>query len=543
MGLVDDLRGARAAYERRDWLAAYQQLSGLDQDGLAADDFVALATTAHLLGRRNDCVQALQRAYRAHVDAGETQRSVRDAFWLALVLMMAGEGAVAGGWRARGERLLDGLGEDTVERGYLRMIRMLEHVAVGEFEQAHEAAVAITDDGRRFDDPDLVAVGLNAQGRGLTMAGQVQEGLRLLDEAMVGVLAGEVSSPIFAGIVYCSMVEACGWVSDFGRMGEWTHALSEWCEVQPGLVAFTGQCAVHRGQLLRLHGSWPEALDELARAAERYAAAGGGPAVGLAHAERADVLRLQGRYDAAQAAFEEAARCGHDGQPGRMLLALAQGRTDAAGSAAQRMLSENTDPVSRSRMLPAAVEALHAGGRLEEMEALSEELAALASSFGSPALYGAAGHATARVALGRGRAEDALAAIRPAVAAWTSVAAPYEVARCRVVTGQALEVLGDSESSRTELEEARSAFARLGAVPDQRAVERLLGEAEAPGGLSPREVEVLRLVAAGQSNPEIAATLVLSEKTVARHLSNIFTKLGVGSRTAAAAFAYEHDLR
>ncbi|HEU5448362.1 MAG TPA: helix-turn-helix transcriptional regulator, partial [Acidimicrobiia bacterium] len=156
-------------------------------------------------------------------------------------------------------------------------------------------------------------------------SGRVAEGLRLLDEAMVGVLAGEVST-LFSGMVYCSAIEACQEVADFGRADEWTHALSSWCESQPGLVAFTGQCAVHRGQLMRLHGAYAEALAELDRAAARYAAAGGHPAIGLACYERGETQRIRGEYDAADAAYDEAAAHGHPAQPGRALLWLGQGR-------------------------------------------------------------------------------------------------------------------------------------------------------------------------------------------------------------------------
>lgn len=541
MGVVDDLKRARDAFERREWVSAYQELTGLDDAQLATEDFVALGTTAFLLGRRNDSIQALQRAFQLHRGQGDALGSIRDAFWLALVLSSGGEDAVAGGWLARAQRILASVEADVVERGYLQVHRMFQHAAAGEFEQAHRVAVEITEYGSRFDDPDLLAFGLHAQGRGLTMSGRVPEGMVLLDEAMVGVVAGEVS-PIFAGMGYCSMIEACLWVSDHGRMAQWTHALTEWCHLQPGLVAFTGQCAVHRGQLMRLHGTWADALDELARAADCYAAAGGDPAVGLAHQERGDVLLLLGRYDEAEAAFAEAARYRNEAQPGRALLALARGRTDAAVSSVRRLLIEAQDPVRRTQLLPTAIEVLVQAGEVDEAAALGEELMGLATSFDCPALTGAACFAAAQVALVRGDVELAPAMARAASADWSALSAVHQVARCRVLLGRSLRLLGDEESAVTELAAARRAFIGLGAAPDAQEVARLLGEVWSPRGLSAREVEVLRLVAAGRSNPEIAAALVLSEKTVARHLSNIFTKLEVGSRTAAASFAYEHRL-
>jgi DNA-binding CsgD family transcriptional regulator len=372
-------------------------------------------------------------------------------------------------------------------------------------------------------------------------SGQVADGLRRMDEALVGVMAGEVT-PVTAGRIYCSTIEACQEVSDFGRAGAWTHALTTWCDAQPGLVAYTGQCATHRGQLLRLHGAYADAVEELERAVERYAAAGGDPAVGLAHYERGETHRLRGEYDAAEAAYARAAEHGHHTEPGCALLWLARSRGNAATAAVRRLLAERRDPVHRSQVLAAAIEVLVATGDTEDAAPLSEELCRLGEAFGCTALQAAGQHAVAIAELARGAAEPALDAARRAVEAWSQLSAPYEVARSRVQVGRALRLLGDEESAVADLAAARKAFADLGAGPAEREAAALLGDEKPPGGLSPREVEVLRLVAAGWGNPAIAAQLTLSEKTVARHLSNIFVKLDVSSRTAAAAFAYEHDL-
>jgi len=541
VGVLDDLFRAREAYERREWVSAYRTLSSLDGSDVTAVDFAALATTAYLLGKRNDCVQALQRAYQSNLDQGDVLAAVRSSLWLATVLFEGGEGAIGGGWMARAQRLLDQVEGDVVERGYLLNMQEFGHIMRGDLGEAAALAPLVTDYGRRFHDADLLAVGLSFEGRLAIYSGRVAEGLRLLDEAMVGVLAGEVST-LFSGMVYCSAIEACQEVADFGRAGEWTHALSSWCESQPGLVAFTGQCAVHRGQLMRLHGAYAEALAELDRAAARYAAAGGHPAVGLACYERGETRRIRGEYDAADAAYDEAAAHGHPAQPGRALLWLGQGRVEEAVAASRRLLAEVTDPVHRSGVLPAVVEVFVAAGDVEAGVAAVQELAELAGSFGCSALLAAAGGESARVALARGDAAAALPPARAGLEGWARLEAPYEAARCRALLGRALRLQGDEASAVGDLTEARRTFAQLGAAPAEREAAELLGQAEAPCGLSPREVEVLRLVAAGRSNTEIAAELFLSEKTVARHLSNIFTKLDVGSRTAAAAFAYKHKL-
>lgn len=541
MGVIEDLHQAREAYERHEWVSAYRALSDLDETSLKAADFLALATTAYLLGRRNDCVQALQRAYRASLDADDRAGAVRAACALTMTLRQAGELAVANGWYARAVRFMDELDEDVVERGYLYDSQMMGHIIKGDFAEAFSLAPLITEYGRRFDEPDLFALGLHSEGRLLLYSGRVADGLRRMDEAMVGVMADEVG-PMTAGQIYCSTIEACQEVSDFRRAGEWTHALTTWCDAQPGLVAFTGQCATHRGQLLSLHGAYARALEELDRAVARYLAAGSDPALGLAHYERAEVYRILGRYVAAEAAYDNAAEHGHEAQPGRALLWLAQGRRDAAAAAVRRLLDDARDPVHRSQILAASVEVLTAAGDVEAAALLSEELCELGDSFDSTALQAAGHYAVASTELARGAGEPAFPAAQRAMRAWSQHDAPYEVARSRVLMGRALRLLGDEESAVAELVAARRSFAELGAQPAEEQAAALLGRESAPGGLSPREVEVLCLVASGKSNLEIATQLVLSEKTVARHLSSIFTKLDVKSRTAAAAFAYEHSL-
>lgn len=541
MGIVDDLAAAREAYERKEWLDAYQALSGLDAAGLRADDFTALATTAYLLGRHNDCVQALQRAFQANVAAGNDPAAARSALQLALVLTMRGERAVGGGWAARATRILDDLTGDVVERGYAAAHLALSCVVGGDYAAAFEHASVVAEYGHRYHEPDLLAHGLNMKGRLLTHAGQVQEGLRLMDESLVGVVAGDVS-PIVSGIVYCTTVEGCALVHDFGRMAEWTRALTSWCEAQPGLVAFTGQCAVHRGQLLRLRGAFDEAVEELERAAERYALSGGGPAVGLAHEERGDVLRLIGDLRGAEQAYEQASRHGSRAQPGRALLCSARGDHRRAIDMIEPLLDEVGDPIERARLLPAAVQIRLVAGDVPEAARFARELDEIAAAFGCPGMFATHAHAAGTVALAEGDPVRAIAVLRPAIDAWTELGATYETARCRVTLGEAHRSLGDERSAKVELAAARDLFAEIGARPAELDARRRLGEDESPGGLTDREIEVLRRVAAGKSNADVAAELVIAEKTVARHLSNIFVKLGVTSRTAAAAFAFEHGL-
>ncbi len=541
MDVVEQLLQAREAFDRRDWVAAYEGLSSAGNDALLAADFADLATAAFLVGRHNDCIQALQRAHRAHLDAGNQSGAVRCAFWLAMTLMDRGEVAVASGWISRAERLLDRSAEDTVEHGYVLFFWMLRHILGGDPETALAEAVALTAYGERFEDGDLLAAGLMAQGRCLLYLGRVPEGVRLLDEAMIGVSTGEVS-PIFAGHTYCSLIEACQEISDFDRVAQWTTALTTWCGAQVGLVPFTGQCAVHRGQVMRVRGAFDQAIAELDAAVARYISSGTPAPAGLALAEKGDVLRIRGEYAAAEVAFDQAVGFGHDPQPAHALLMLARGRTEGAGSEVRRALREPRDPIHRSHLLPGAIDVLLAGDDVAGATSLVAELEALGNAFDSSSVSAMAGHAAGALALAEDRPEDALEALRGALERWQSLDWPYEAARTRVLLGRALRALDDEQSAEVEITAAAASLTALGAAPAAEEAHRLGAPGRLPGGLTVREAEVLRMVASGKSNPAIAAELVLSEKTVARHLSNIFTKLDVSSRTAAAAYAFDHGL-
>ena len=316
------LRQAREAFDRRDWALAFERLQTAGE--LSVADTMALATAAFLIGDADEAVRTLQAGYQDRIKNGDALGAVRFAFWLGFVLNTRGEMAVGGGWVARAERLLDDQPEDIVERGYLLIHEFFQHLFRGDFARAEETAARVVQTGRRFQDADLVAQGLNCQGWIMIYSGRVPEGLALLDEAMVGVSAGEVS-PIIAGSVYCSMIEACQELSDFSRAASWTIALTQWCDAQPSLVPFTGQCSLHRGQIMRLRGAYDEALAEFALAQRRYQAEGTIAPAGRALAEQGDVLRIRGKLDEAEAAYRQAAELGHEPQPGMLLTWLARG--------------------------------------------------------------------------------------------------------------------------------------------------------------------------------------------------------------------------
>ena len=540
MDIVEELIQGREAFHRHEWQAARDQLSAPDPSELEPSDLHALSTAAYLVGDMETCVRGWQRSFQVHSDAGDHLAAARDALWLTMALVNSGNESAAHGWQARAARSLDAEPDDVAERGFLQMFLMFEQIFSGHFEEGFELAVGVAESGRRHREPDLIAMGLVCQGRMLIYSGRVPEGLALLDEAMAVVAAGEVS-PIMAGRIYCTMIDACQEIDDYRRMTDWTRMLSHWCEQQPDLVPYTGQSAIHRAQIMRVQGAWSDAHEELDQAQARYEGRDLGSALGQVFYERGELFRLQGEFDRAAAQFDAAAGKGHDPQPGLTLLWISLGRVDAAVGAMRRMLEETSGPVHRSRILSAATEVLAAAGDLDGASAAAEELEQIGTAFGSAALSASAAYAKGTVALARSEASAALPHLRHAWRTWLDLGARYQAAWSRTRIGQAFRAMGDEDSARAELVVAGRTFDELGAGLARDEVERLLGGGR-PDGLTPRELEVLRLVATGRTNPQIAAELFLSEKTVARHLSNIFGKTNVTSRTAAAAYAFQHQL-
>ncbi|MGH9243308.1 MAG: LuxR C-terminal-related transcriptional regulator [Acidimicrobiales bacterium] len=537
------LQRGREAYERRAWGEASAQLSAADhQEPLGADDLVSLGMAAMLTGRDDTAVEAMERAHHALLGGGEVGAAVRCGFWIGINLVQRGQHAPGGGWIARCARLLDEASLDCVERGYLLSAGGLQALGSGDASAALAAfdeVIAVAD---RFGDPDLVALG-RLGGQALVATGDAARGIGMLDEAMVAVTTGEVS-PIAAGIVYCATIIACREIFDLRRAQQWTAALSRWCEPQQDLRPYRGQCLVHRSEIMQLRGEWSDALEEVRQACAHLSDPPGDPVLGMAQYQRAELLRLQGVHDAAEEAYRQASQCGHTVQPGLALLRLAQERIDDAAAAIRRVVAEAEGPVERSRVLAAFVEITLAAGDVDAARAAVDDLAQLAANFDSSFLRAVTARARGEVALAAGDPGAACVALRRAWRAWQELDAPYEAARVRVLVARAYAQLGDHDTAAMELDAARGVFEALGATPALAQVDELSGAAAppTPGGLTPREAEVLRLVATGATNRAIADRLVISEKTVARHLTNMFTKLGVGSRAAATAYAYENDL-
>jgi DNA-binding CsgD family transcriptional regulator/tetratricopeptide (TPR) repeat protein len=541
---MNELEQGRESYATEAWTQAYESLSRADRTAsLSAADLELLATSAYMLGREDESMALLERGHQVHLDDGEVLPAVRCAFWVGMNSAMRGEMGPATGWLGRAQRLLERHGEDCVERGYLLLPVVFQHEAAGDYEGASATAATAAEIGERFGDPDLFALAVHAQGTFLIMSGRVREGIALLDEAMVAATSGELS-PIVTGLVYCGVIAACEEIYELRRAQEWTAALTEWCERQPDLMAFTGRCMVHRAEIMQLHGAWAAAVEEAQRAGLRFAQAMNKGAAAKASYLQGDVRRLRGDFAAAEDAYREASRFGWEPQPGLALLRLAQGNDDAAAAAIRRIIGETTDRLRRASLLPAYVQIMLAVGAADEARGACRELEEISTNYESGMLTAMLDQARGMIELASGDAQAAIVPLRQSWQMWQQLDAPYEAARTRVLLGLACQAVGDEDAFEFELDAARRTFDELGATPDVTRVDSLAGRAASAEthGLTPRELEVLRLVATGKSNREIASSLVISEHTVARHVQNIFTKLGVASRTAAGAFAFEHDL-
>ncbi|MDP8967785.1 MAG: helix-turn-helix transcriptional regulator, partial [Actinomycetota bacterium] len=505
-------------------------------------DLRLLAIASYMLGRDEEYVETLTRAHQAQLDEEAIAQAAQTAFWLGMHLVTTGDMARGSGWIGRAQRLVERLDEDCVERGYLLMPLAFQRQAAGELDAAAAIAGRAVAIAERHGDEDLFALAAHMQGHLLVREGRIGEGLALFDEAMVAVTTGQLS-PIVRGVVYCGVILACQAAYEMRRAQEWTEALTQWCERQPDMVAFSGRCHVHRAEIMQLRGAWSDALEE-ARCAQRRAARGNQrKALAEAHYVQGEVHRLRGESSAAERAYREASELGRDPQPGLALLRLAEGDIEAAGAAIERVLGETRSTSDRGRLLPAYAEIMLAAGDVERARGACEELSQIAASRDAGMLDAVAGQAQGAVDLAGGDAQGALVALRSAWRAWAEASVPYEAARTRELMGRACRALGDEEAAALELEAARRVLAELGAVHDVARIDALgATTAPAPGGLTARELEVLALVAAGRTNRAIADALVLSERTVERHVSNIFAKLRVASRSAATAYAYEHRL-
>jgi DNA-binding CsgD family transcriptional regulator len=544
MTAADTLERGREALRQQAWADAYALMSAAHRNTpLEPEDLERLALAAYLVGNDDESAAAWLGAHQGFARRGEVQRAARCAFWQACGLLFRGELAPALGWIARGRRVLEAAPQDCAEQGWDLLLTALPVMFAGDAGSASVAFVQADAIAERCGDLDLAMFARLGRGWSLILQQHLPEGMALLDEVMVAVVAGELS-PILTGIVYCSTIGVCQSLFDLRRAWEWTAALTRWCDAQPDLVPFRGNCLVHRCEIFQLHGAWDDALDAGRRACELLSPPPTWDSLGPAYYQLGEIHRLRGEFALAETAYRQASRAGRDPEPGRSLLFLAQGADDAAAASIRRVLDETPDPAARAKVLPAYIDIKLATHDIRAGRVAVDELRRIADELGAPYVRALATHAAGAVLLAEGDAREALVALRGAAAMWRELDVPYQVARARVLVGLACRQLGDRDGAGLEFDTARGLFEDLGATPDLTQLRRLSGSLPLipDDGLSPREREVLALLATGKTNRAMAAELFLSEKTIARHVSNIFAKLALSSRAEATAYAYKRGL-
>jgi class 3 adenylate cyclase len=480
----DPIAAARQALDRHAWHEAFDLLRRADAErGLSAEELELLGGAAWWAGDSEACISARERAYAAYLESGQRHSAAMVALWLVRDHGNRLAGAQAASWLRRAERLLENE-SDGVALGYLEMMRARAAHNEGRFDDAVQLAKRAVDIGARFGDRDLQAVALMYQGMATVGRGDVDDGLALLDEATVAAVSGELS-PNVTGMVYCNMISTCQELAEYRRAGEWTEAAKRWCDRQ-AISGFPGLCRVHRAEIIRLRGAWPEAEQEARRACTELMDHGLPAFAGDGFNEIGMIRMRMGDLAAAEQAFVQANELGRDPEPGLALLRLAQGKVDAAATLIRRSLEEVFEPLQRVQRLPAQAEIAVANGDLETAERATAELEEIAERYGSEALRAAAAGARARLLLERDQADAAIQPARRSSQLWREVDAPYESALARVSLGLAYRSRGDEDAGVLELQAARSALEKLGAVPDAIRVTEYLGEEVAAPGAGRR---------------------------------------------------------
>lgn len=543
MTSVKSLEKGRNAFQHQSWGDAYAFLVSANESGdLEADDLELLAKAAYLTGKGTDCKDFWSQAHQKFLNQQNKERAIHSAFWIGLLLFFQGDHAQGSGWLGRAGRLAEEHKKDCAEAGFLLIPQGLQQLRKGEPENAYNLFHKAAEIGSRFGNSDLITLGRLGSGQAFIGQNKIDEGTALFDEIMVAVVSGEVS-PIVAGIVYCAVIETCQKIYDLQRAIEWTDALSRWCESQPDLIPYRGQCLVRRAEIMQMHGEWPDAMNEVERACQ-LSPASSPPATGEAFYRQAELYRLQGRYSKAEKAYRQANERGRNPHPGLALMRLTQGKTEAAKKAILQVENEAQDRIKRSRILPAFIEIMLAANEKGLAKDKADELTDIAEALDAPYLKALACCAEGQVLLANENSRNALKKLRKSRSLLKGIRASYESAQTQVLIGLACRQLGDEDTADMELDTARRIFQQLGAIPDKEKTESLLNKNPSTKfhGLTPRELEVLQILATGKTNKEIAGKLFISERTVDRHVSNILGKLNLGSRSAATAYAYEHEL-
>ena len=552
--VTDPLDAGWAALGEGDWERARASFEEALARAETPEALEGMGWVGHMLNDDRLTFDTRERAYRLYVQRGDKGSAARIAAWIgADCLLFRGEPAVCNGWLQRAHSLIDGV-EAGVDHGWLAIHE--GHIAVALEEDTAKArtlAARAVELGRRFGAPELEMLGLGLEGRALVSEGELEEGMRRLDEATTVALAGEAKLLYCVAWACCYLVSACERVRDYERAAQWCTRVGEFCGQHD--IFLLNTCRAHYASVLSWQGRWEEAERQLTAAVEGIQASRP-PMIGDALARLGDLRRRQGRLTEAEDLFARSQT--HSlSVLGRAALALDGGEPAEALELADRYLRRFPDPsrVERSAGLEVAIRALTRLGELERADEALVQLREIASQVRTRPLLAAVRASEGTLASARGDHDAARRSFEDALDLLAASDARYEAARVRLDLAAALSALGREDRARRELEVALATFQELGADGDSARVNAMLRKlhrshatlspeaADTPlGELSNRELEVLTLVAEGLTNHGIAQRLVLSEHTVNRHVANILRKLKLPSRAAAASLAGRHGL-
>jgi DNA-binding NarL/FixJ family response regulator len=536
MAADDELQTAREAYSRGDWRTAYDQFTKAQETGeLDTDDLSSFGMAAWRLGHGRHSMQLSEQAFNRLNATDDTRNAAMKAVEVALQWFNGGDLTITRVWINRARRLHDKQPDDQI-LAYVLYVDSLVAIDEARNDVAAELAAELQEVTKRLDSPGFNALCSTASGVTMLPFARTSEAFAQLDEAMMPVLADQV--PVdWAGDIYCAVIHECHRLADLNRMKTWFEAMEVWRKGPQVTSSWYGTtCEVHK---MDLHSATKTLGEVEERLVDAIAALGDFPGTaGKGYYELGEIRRRKGDIDGAREAFAKAREHNKDPQPGEALLRCQLGEEDAAATDLRMRIDAEQDEINRVRLLPAAVEIALARGRLDEADQYCTELEAGSEKFDSPGFRAWARHARGAVLVKQGRHAEALPVLQDALRRYRSTQCRYEMAQVYEWMAQARQGSGDTAGAAADTANAEAIYQQLGAVPTQAA-----HNDQAPGGLTKRELEVLAGIAAGASNRDVAKQLFISEKTVGRHLANIYVKLGVSSRTAAAAWAHENKVR
>lgn len=524
------LERARTAYRSGDWVTARDGFATA-RDGEAATgrDLRALASCEWWLGRQESCLEILESAFRLLDSGGDEAAAAEAALVVALVRLTRGELTVGTAWARRAHRTLAELPDSAAHAYDVYLTASMDLDGTGTLWPA-ESVSRMQELAAALRAPAVSALCAVVSGMHAIRAGRPAEGFAQLDEAMLCVVSDELDAE-WAGDILCTTIHVCHELADFRRMADWTRAAEAWCASRGTDVVYAGVCRVHRLELQSASGEWDAAEAALQRACDDLASdhpwvAGDG------WYQLGEIRRLRGDAAGAHDAYARARACGVDPVPGEALLALEAGDAQLAAAMITTSL-ERRDRMGRVRLLRPGIQIALAGGHAPRAEQLLDELETDAGDFGSDGFRAWAAHARGMVMVAAGDADGAISRLHAALDLFRRLRQPWEQANVLSWLASAHELRDDDTLAAQLREQAAAIFERLGAPP---VVVRAAVPSASDGPLTAREREIVELVAQGKSNRRIAEELFISEKTVSRHLANVYVKLDVGSRTAAAAW-------